>query len=41
MTDRVTLASPIFGRPVERIVLVPYLRRLLTQRARHLVTSLT
>lgn len=41
MTDRVTLASPVLGRLAERLVLVPYLRRLLTRRAEHLVTSVS
>ncbi|GLJ79226.1 SRPBCC family protein [Microbacterium imperiale] len=41
MTDRVTLASPVFGLLAERVVLVPYLRRLLTRRGRHLVASVT
>ncbi|WJM17350.1 SRPBCC family protein [Microbacterium arborescens] len=41
MTDRVTLASPVLGRIAERLVLVPYLRRLLTRRAEHLVTSVS
>ncbi|WP_306770305.1 SRPBCC family protein [Microbacterium sp. 18062] len=40
MTDRITLASPILGRLVERTILVPYLRRLIEQRNRHLVDSL-
>ena len=40
MLDRVTIASPIFGTLAERLILVPYLRRLLTRRARHLVASL-
>ncbi|MEH3089372.1 MAG: SRPBCC family protein [Microbacterium arborescens] len=41
MTDRVTVASPLFGVLAERLVLVPYLRRLLTRRARHLVASVS
>lgn len=41
MTDRVTLASPVLGRLAERLVLVPYLRRLLTRRAEHLVASVS
>ena len=40
MTDTITLASPIFGRLVERIVLVPYLRRLIVKRNAHLVDAL-
>jgi ligand-binding SRPBCC domain-containing protein len=39
MTDTVTVASPVFGRIAERLVLVPYLRRLLVQRNRHLVAA--
>lgn len=39
MTDAVTLASPIFGRLAERVVLVPYLRRLLRERNRFLVEA--
>ena len=39
MTDTVTVGSPIFGRLVERLVLVPYLRRLIAQRNAHLVAS--
>lgn len=41
MTDRVTLASPVFGRVAERLVLVPYLRRLLIRRAARLVASVS
>lgn len=40
MTDTVTLASPVFGRVAERLVLVPYLRRLIAERNRHLLTAL-
>lgn len=32
MTDVLTIASPLFGRLAERLVLVPYLRRLIRQR---------
>lgn len=32
MTDVLTIASPVFGRLAERLVLVPYLRRLIRQR---------
>jgi ligand-binding SRPBCC domain-containing protein len=39
MTDVVTLASPVFGAAAERTVLVPYLRRLIVARNRHLVGS--
>ena len=41
MVDTLTIASPIFGRLAERTVLVPYLRRLIRQRNRYLLTSLT
>ncbi|MFB8386886.1 SRPBCC family protein [Microbacterium sp. NPDC055910] len=40
MIDTLTIASPIFGRLAERLVLVPYLRRLITARNRHLVDGL-
>lgn len=32
MTDTLTLASPVFGALAERLVLAPYLRRLLRRR---------
>jgi ligand-binding SRPBCC domain-containing protein len=41
MTDEITVGSPIFGALVERLVLVPYLRRLIRRRNEHLVESLT
>lgn len=41
MTDTLTVGSPLFGRLVERLVLVPYLRRLITQRNSHLLAELT
>lgn len=41
MTDAITVASPVFGVLAERLVLVPYLRRLITQRNSHLVAALT
>lgn len=41
MTDTITLASPIFGIVAERLVLVPYLRRLIRQRNQYLVQSLS
>jgi ligand-binding SRPBCC domain-containing protein len=41
MTDTITVASPIFGALVERVVLVPYLRRLIAARNRQLVDSLS
>lgn len=37
MRDVVTVASPVFGRLAERAVLVPYLRRLIRERNRHLL----
>lgn len=40
MTDRLTIASPILGRLVERGVLVPHLRRLIRWRNHHLLTLL-
>ncbi|MGO2139242.1 MAG: SRPBCC family protein [Leucobacter sp.] len=40
MRDTITVASPVFGRIAERLVLVPYLRRLIRQRNSHLVRSL-
>ena len=40
MTDEITVGSPIFGALVERLVLVPYLRRLIRRRNDHLVESL-
>lgn len=39
MTDIITLASPVFGILAERLVLVPYLRRLIRQRNEHLVAA--
>ncbi len=41
MVDTLTIASPIFGRLAERTVLVPYLRRLIRQRNRYLLASLS
>ena len=40
MTDTITLASPIFGSLAERLVLVPYLRRLIAKRNAHLLAAL-
>lgn len=40
MTDTISLASPVLGALAERLVLVPYLRRLIVQRNRHLVDAL-
>ncbi|UOQ59637.1 SRPBCC family protein [Leucobacter rhizosphaerae] len=37
MTDTLTIASPVFGIIAERLVLVPYLRRLITARNRVVV----
>jgi ligand-binding SRPBCC domain-containing protein len=41
MTDTITLASPVFGSLAERLVLVPYLRRLITKRNAHLLAGLS
>ncbi|MCW4457922.1 hypothetical protein [Microbacterium sp. MPKO10] len=41
MTSTFTLASPIFGRLAERIVLVPYLRRLIVKRNTELIAALS
>lgn len=40
MTDTLTIASPVFGQLAERLVLVPYLRRLIRIRNAALVSSL-
>lgn len=40
MTDTFTLASPVLGRPAERFLLVPYLRRLIVRRNAHMVEVL-
>ncbi len=32
MTDDITFASPIFGLLAERLILLPYLRRLIVKR---------
>jgi ligand-binding SRPBCC domain-containing protein len=40
MTDAITMASPILGSVAERLVLVPYLRRLIRKRSEHLIGSL-
>ncbi|GAA1517306.1 uncharacterized protein (UPF0548 family)/ligand-binding SRPBCC domain-containing protein [Agromyces terreus] len=40
MVDTLTLASPVFGRLAERLVLVPYLRRLIRRRNHHLLEAL-
>lgn len=40
MTDRITVGSPVLGRPVERAILVPYLRRLIRKRNAHLLATL-
>ncbi|TGO06542.1 SRPBCC family protein [Serinibacter arcticus] len=39
MIDDVTLASPVLGAVAERLVLVPYLRRLLRRRGAHLAAA--
>ena len=40
MVDTLTIGSPVFGRLAERVVLVPYLRRLIRQRNQHLLEAL-
>lgn len=40
MVDTITLGSPVLGRAAETWVLVPYLRRIVTARNRHLVARL-
>ncbi|MBW9119069.1 SRPBCC family protein [Microbacterium trichothecenolyticum] len=40
MMDTITVASPTFGSLVERLVLVPYLRRLIAKRNAHLLDAL-
>jgi uncharacterized protein (UPF0548 family) len=40
MTDTLTIESPALGRLAERLILVPYLRRLIRQRNNHLLVSL-
>ncbi|NLP84749.1 SRPBCC family protein [Microbacterium sp. CFH 90308] len=40
MTDEITVGSPVLGALVERLVLVPYLRRLIRRRNDHLAESL-
>jgi hypothetical protein len=40
MIDTITVASPVFGTLAERLVLRPYLRRLISRRNAHLVASL-
>ncbi len=39
MTDTIDLASPVFGIIAERLILVPYLRRLIARRNAHLAAS--
>ncbi|MDJ0325333.1 DUF1990 family protein [Cryobacterium sp. PH31-AA6] len=40
MVDSLTIGSPVFGKLAERVVLVPYLRRLIRQRNHRLLTAL-
>ena len=40
MVDTLTVGSPVFGRLAERVVLVPYLRRLIRQRNAYLLGAL-
>lgn len=37
MTDRITVGSPLFGAVAERLILVPYPRRLIARRNRALI----
>jgi uncharacterized protein (UPF0548 family)/ligand-binding SRPBCC domain-containing protein len=39
MTDTLTIGSPVFGALAERVILVPYLRRLIRQRNAHLIAA--
>jgi ligand-binding SRPBCC domain-containing protein len=39
MVDIIDLGSPILGKLVERLILVPYLRRIIRQRNAHLAAS--
>lgn len=41
MTDRITVGAPVLGVVAERLVLVPYLRRLIRIRNEHLVECVT
>lgn len=41
MRDIITVASPVFGQLAERLVLVPYLRRLIRDRGEHLTRTLS
>ncbi|SEB57970.1 hypothetical protein SAMN04489806_1172 [Paramicrobacterium humi] len=40
MTDTITLGSPLLGRLAERLILVPYLRRLVASRNAVLISAL-
>ncbi len=40
MTDIITIASPVLGSLAERLVLVPYLRRLIAKRNARLLAAL-
>ncbi|WP_460802578.1 SRPBCC family protein [Microbacterium sp. GXF6406] len=39
MTDTVTIGSPVFGALAERLILAPYLRRLIRERNDYLVAT--
>lgn len=39
MSDTITIASPIFGAAAERLVLVPYMQRLIRQRNKMLLSA--
>ncbi|WP_147918945.1 SRPBCC family protein [Ruania zhangjianzhongii] len=40
MVDTITLAAPVFGRPAEAVLLVPYLRHLIRTRNDYLLGAL-
>lgn len=40
MTDTITVGAPFLGFLAEHLVLVPYLRRLIAKRNRHLIAEL-
>ena len=41
MIDTITVASPVFGSLAEKLVLIPYLRRLIAKRNGHLLAGLS
>lgn len=40
LVDTITLAAPVFGRPAEAVLLVPYIRRLIRTRNDYLIAAL-